>query len=227
MPTATIELFRVIELAPNNDIGLNDYPIFDPAYRETLNKKIIDRYHSREIGHETIGRFVFAMRRKMNEIMPLYNDLYRSTRIQFDPLVTMDIRTISTGESVTDAEASSNSATNSVTDSKSRAVSSSTPQVPLSGNGDYATGMNDSSGDSRVEGSGTDASESKTEEQSNTESHSVGYQGSPAALIAEYRRTLINIDLAIIEDLEELFYGLWDNGDNLMLGYPYTPLPGL
>lgn len=224
MPTGTIELFRVIELAPNNDIGLNDYPIFSEDYREVLNKKIIDRYHSREIGHETIGRFVFAMKRKMNEIMPIYNKLYESERLTFDPLVTMDLRTVAAGDTTTEAEAKSEGGNTSETSSQSRAVSSSTPQVPLSGRGDYATGMQDSSGTSNGSGTVTDSSDSKSNEQSNTESHTIGYQGSGASLVMEYRRSLLNIDLMIIEELEELFYQLWDNGDNLMLGYPYTPL---
>lgn len=38
-------------------IGLNDYPIFDEAYRNTLNNKIIRHYYTREIGAETVGRF--------------------------------------------------------------------------------------------------------------------------------------------------------------------------
>jgi hypothetical protein len=38
-----------------SDIGLDDYPIFQEAYRETLNNKIIRHYYTREIGAETVG----------------------------------------------------------------------------------------------------------------------------------------------------------------------------
>ena len=103
MPTYTMELWRLAELR-NGDIGLDDYPIFDPAYREDLNKKIFDRYHNREYDAETGDLFVFYMRRRMNEIMPLYNQLYESERIEYDPLSTVDIRTVTTGESASGSE---------------------------------------------------------------------------------------------------------------------------
>src|SRR4051794_4007521 len=61
MGTFTMPLKTAIELAPKGDIGLNDYPIFDEAYRPTLNKKITDRYLNREIGMETISLFRHAM----------------------------------------------------------------------------------------------------------------------------------------------------------------------
>jgi len=32
-----------------------EYPIFDPAYKGVLEKKILDWYYFREIGFETVG----------------------------------------------------------------------------------------------------------------------------------------------------------------------------
>jgi hypothetical protein len=99
MATFTIVLKTCIDLVkatPENGyapIGLGIYPIFDEAYRGGLNQKIVDHYWNREIGMETIEMFSFAMKRKMNEIMPYYNKLYVSERIEFDALVTMDITT--------------------------------------------------------------------------------------------------------------------------------------
>lgn len=226
MPTFTIELFRAIELAPNGDIGLNDYPIFDPAYREPLNQKIIAHYHSREIGMETIGKFTFAMKRRMNEIMPYYNDLYKSQRMEFDPLATMDIRTITTGESQVESEGHSESVNNANTESGSRAVQSTTPQAMLSGSGDYASSAADTTSKGTSAGSGNENSESATTEQNNAESHVTGYQGSGASLIMEYRRSLMNVDMLVIDELSDLFMGVWDNGDDFT-PYPYTNLPML
>lgn len=70
------------------DLGLKDYPIFNEAYREILNKKIIDHYYMREIGAETPALFVFYLNRKMQEIMPYYNKLYESELKEYDPLIT-------------------------------------------------------------------------------------------------------------------------------------------
>lgn len=62
-------------------IGLADYPLFDEAYRETLNNKIIRHYYTREIGAETAGRFRMFVRDAMHLIMPYYNQLYESERL--------------------------------------------------------------------------------------------------------------------------------------------------
>ena len=62
-------------------LGLDDYPLFDEAYRETLNNKIIRHYYTREIGAETVGRFRMFVRDAMHLIMPYYNQLYESERL--------------------------------------------------------------------------------------------------------------------------------------------------
>lgn len=43
-------------------LGLADYPIFDEAYRNTLNNKIIRHYWMYEIGSETAGLFRWNLR---------------------------------------------------------------------------------------------------------------------------------------------------------------------
>lgn len=225
MPTFTMELWRVIEQT-DGDIGLNEYPIFDAAYRPTLNKLITDHYHNREIGMETVGMFVFAMKRRMNEIMPYYNDLYRSQRLEFDPLSTIDIRTITSGESFSESEASSSNTSTSENRSGSRAVQSNTPQVNLSGNGDYASNAADTTSTTNAAAEGADTAETEGRETTAGESHVTGYQGSPSALIQAYRQSLMNVDLLVIDDLSDLFMGVWDNGDDF-LPYPYTRLPEL
>ena len=74
MSQYTLEIRELIE----NDVEIFDfeYPLFDPLYKEGLEKKIIDHYFFREIGCETAGRFIFNLRVKMNEIMPIYNKMY-------------------------------------------------------------------------------------------------------------------------------------------------------
>ena len=84
MSSYTVELRQLIQ--NGYDIGLKDYPIFDESYRETLNNKIIMHYWMREIGAETAGLFKLYLNRTMGEIMPYYNQLYKSTQIDFDPL---------------------------------------------------------------------------------------------------------------------------------------------
>lgn len=86
MANYTIELYKLLEMGYK--LPLDEYPIFDEAHRATLNDKIISHYYFREIGQETPSRFSFNLRRKMNEIMPYYNQLYESEMIKYDPLFT-------------------------------------------------------------------------------------------------------------------------------------------
>lgn len=67
-----------------------DYPIFDEQYREGLEKKIIKHYYLREIGFETVGLFKIRLDMKMNEIMPYYNQLYESAKLEFNPFYDVD-----------------------------------------------------------------------------------------------------------------------------------------
>ena len=55
---------------------LNDYPIFDEAYRQILNEKIINHYRFYEIGFMSPDRFNFELWNTMNEIMDFYNRMY-------------------------------------------------------------------------------------------------------------------------------------------------------
>lgn len=69
------------------------YPIFDEEYRSTLETKILKHYYTREIGEETYGLWKLRLDRKMNEIMPYYNVLYKARLDEFNPLLTVDMRT--------------------------------------------------------------------------------------------------------------------------------------
>jgi hypothetical protein len=232
MPSFTIELWRVLEIYPDPSfasIGLSDYPIFDKAndgtsvYRPLLNQKIVNHFHNREIGQETVSMFKFAMRRKMHEIMPIYNGLYKSTQLEFDPLVTVDMRTVVTGESSQTAEATGISESNATGKAGSRTVQSSTPAMLLAGNKDYATGAADANSESENNSAGTESSNTSAEENTNSTSEMKGYQGNVNELLMAYRATLLNVDMMIIDELNELFMGIWNTGDEYTTrkGYYY------
>lgn len=72
-------------------LGLNDYPIFDEMYRETLNNKIIRRYYMMEIGFETFGLFQWNLRTRMHEIMPYWNAIYKAQNLLDSPLTSIDM----------------------------------------------------------------------------------------------------------------------------------------
>lgn len=93
MSKYTTELRYIIE--NNFDIGLKNYPIFDENYRELLNQKIINHYYFREIGMETAELFKRYLNTTMNEIMPYYNQLYKSELLEFNPFYNVDKNIVS------------------------------------------------------------------------------------------------------------------------------------
>lgn len=211
MATFTLELHEVLELDPTIESGiLAEYPIFDEAHRPVLNRKIINHFYNQEIGQETISMFRLALKRKLDEIMPLYNQQYEISAIEFNQLETVRINnnntttgaTVSAGESVS----------GSTSGSKARAVAQELPQTLLSGTGDYATNAQDTISDTETTGTGTDSS---TVNQDGTqESLTTGFQGNAALMILQYRQSLVNVDMMIIDELQNLFMLIWSNGDS-------------
>ena len=225
MATYTMELWEVLEL--ETDIGLCHYPIFDEEYRDCLNHKIIQHFWNREIGMETISMFRQQLRKRMNEIMPYWNQQYLASQKTFDPLKTMSVKTVSGTEG--NATVTGNGNSTSSSDAKSRAVASNLPQVMLSGNGDYAENAQDNV--SSTNATGTTSESQTTNNTGSVDSETSGYNGNPAILIAEWRATMVNTDMDVIAQLETLFMGIWDSSDNYSnegaLNYGYYGRLGL
>lgn len=184
-------------------IGLSTYPIFDEEYRTQLNNKIIDHFYFREIGMETVANFAWFLRRKMNEIMPYYNQLYESVDLVTDPVNEIDVTYLE------HIDSKSNNTANSTTTTDDSNVYSDTPMDFIEDGllaikrGNYATNANYDQGESN-----TDSTANTNSEQDRSRSEK-GHRQSQSDLLLKYRETFINIDMMIIEELETLFIGLW------------------
>ena len=67
------------------DLALSKYPLYEPpkAYdmvpgRQEINKRLLNHYKYREIGFETVGRFLDELEITMDEIMPYYNEMLKT-----------------------------------------------------------------------------------------------------------------------------------------------------
>lgn len=69
-----------------------EWPIFDEEYRVPLEKKILRYFYNREIGCETYGLWKLMLQNKLCEIMPYYNQLYKSELLMagVNPLTDVD-----------------------------------------------------------------------------------------------------------------------------------------
>ena len=238
-----------------------DFPIFDENYRNVLETKILKHYYTREIGLETYGLWKLKLDTKLNEIMPFYNQLYKSALLEFNPLYEVDYSKTgnrdSSGtrdntennsetydESTDTNESHDESTTNSNDGTLTKGTTttttnyfSDTPQGAISNviDGTYLTnatynavgntGSDNTSNSDSVDSEGS--SKSKNEKDSSrkgsktsnsnltdTESYLESVRGkmsskSYSALLMEYRETFINIDMMLIEELSDLFFGLW------------------
>lgn len=201
MSTYTTQLRYIVE--SGYDLGLKDYPIFDESYRASLNNKIIEHFYFREIGLETAALFKRFLNRKLNEIMPYYNQLYKSTLVELEPLTRIDLMETFKREDNGQFNGTMQDDTNNFN------VYSDTPQGNLS-TADIQNHLYASSA-SKDENTQNTSTNQTTE---NTLEHTKHNWGNDARrtdseMILEYRRTFLNIDMQVIEELEPLFMQIW------------------
>lgn len=213
MAKYTIELGTLLE--NNFDIGLRDYPIYKEENREVLNNLIKEHFYFREIGFETPEKFKRKLNQKMNEIMPLYNQRFKSEDVKFNPLYNIEIIETYEHKRSEVGKGESNSDSVSEQNANNIVVNSDTPQAYITNTeikaNKYAseTENGTSEGNSKSNITGTSKSE-----QSSNESYSKKTEGSSAGLpfskaIKQWRDVMLNINMEIINELEPLFMGIW------------------
>lgn len=218
-----------------NKIFNFDFPIFDENYRQVLCRKILKHYYTREIAHETVGRWKLALNAKLNEIMPYYNQLYKSELLEFNPFYDVDL-TRSREGSGTSNRTSNNTETNSGTSKNVSSGSSTSNTDTLNRFSDTPQNSMDTQGiadsvplttvtkvneDNTTTNESTDTltrndnkTGSGTENINNTDKYIEtvkGKQGTEnySSLLKKFRETFLNIDMMIIEDCSDCFFTLW------------------
>ena len=185
--------------------------------KDKLATKIVDNFYFREIAFETPAMFEHFAKVKMNNIMDKYLLLIYSSSLNLNPLEDVNTthstnRTLNNSNNTTGQSSSTMSVANN---SSGLIVNSNTPQGQISKanilNGTYAssTSANENSGTSYT----TDATNTSTSGQ-NATSESIsktetGNRSSKADLLLKYRKTILNIDEMILNELNDLFFGLW------------------
>lgn len=217
----------IVEAARSKVFG--DYPIFDESYRAVLEKKILKHYYTREIGAETVGLWKLWLNNKMNEIMPYYNQLYRSQLLEFNPLYDVDYTRDYLKKNDDKSNGSSNSTDVRNEENTTQNLStgtnwnefSDTPQGGLAGvdSGNYLTNATKITDNASSSGSTTHTANNSSNggyvnNMNGIEDyveHVKGTHGgvSYAKKLEEFRKTFLNIDLQIINELRSLFFYLW------------------
>lgn len=119
-----------------------EYPIFDELYKPVLETKILKHFFTRELCCETYGEWKLRIDTKMNEIMPYYNQLYKSELLEINPLYTSNFEKThqdSGGDNRSVAESGNNA------DTETRSSSGSGSNTGNSINSGSGTRENDNS----------------------------------------------------------------------------------
>lgn len=121
MAKYTVELREILLDEHSNELlnnALSKYPLYEkkskeqyiPSIvptREELNRKIIDYYKYREIGFETVGRFIDELGIAMCEIMPKYNQILYTLDQDYNILYNADytrkFESVKTGHNTSNA----------------------------------------------------------------------------------------------------------------------------
>lgn len=159
------------------------YPIWKEEDRPELEKKIIDHYAMWQIGFETFGRFKHELNTRMREIMPGYVKRYATTLFDYNPIENYNMTEGSTDDSVTEG--------------KNLERVSDTPQSEISNLDKYMSS----------------ASQTDVNGKNNTK-HEAWRKGnigvmSTQNLIQQERDIIIDLYREIINDLKDLFLGVY------------------
>lgn len=201
-------------------IGLNEYPIFNEEYRVVLNDMIINHYYFREIGFETAAQFAWYLKRTMREIMPKYNMMYNALlmfeRDEDNPLADYTRHKTEDWNIGVDSSSATESENTSTSETDFRNVYQDTPMSLLQNTGspsvknlDYATNVTYNDDDTTTTTNSESSNTADRDELGNRVTNEYGRNKSLAKLIQEFAESFQNIDLLVIEDLNDLFMGVW------------------
>lgn len=224
----TVELGDIV--ASGVDIWAFDYPVPAetvhyngktakvPFNKVAFEQKILDHYRFRQIGQETVGRWLHYFRSRIREIMPYYVQLYEFEAKWFnvdDPLESYNLvetfEETSHGSGTQSTSGSSENTSESSGTTESTRKHSDTPQGTIDNLDSYmseATRENGTqTGSATV--SGSDSSESSSEN-TGTTSHTLTRRGNIGVQplggeVQNIRDAFINIDLMVINELKDLF----------------------
>ena len=168
--------------------------------KDKLAKKIVDHYLMREIGFETPYLFQHYVKVAMNEIMEEKLPLIYSASIEYDPLVNVDY-----SETFTRAI---NNTLNDSSSSNGITFDSQTPQGQIDKaqvlQGKYASSVNAGESTSQNSSAGNTQEASTKAVKGNS-----GVSATAQKMIEQYRKNIIAIDKDIINELNDLFMGLY------------------
>ena len=183
-----------------------NYDLYNNDYKPIFEDKFIKRFYFREIGTETIGRFLIYLETTLNEIMPYYTHLYATTTYVYNPILNYDVSETIIKEIVGESEGSNNSTQNGSVDDDTRHFD--TPIIKTNNKDYYKSSpsfITNSNNTNKFEGVNNRKENNKSNENlTRSTKGNIGVM-TTQDLIKKERDIIINIDKMILDELEVLF----------------------
>ena len=208
----TVELRDIVDNGDNSvDIWDFEYDSFyEGEAKKEFERKVIDHYYFRQLGSETVGRFLHQFRTRVREIAPYYKKLYELEAKLLeagDPFQSYDL-TETYKQTSKGSESGQTSGSSTDKDNHIRKLSN-TPQGFVDNLDDYLTeaetNTTDDTSTSTAQSSGSSSGEV---EHTLTRKGNIGVQPLGVEFTANWQG-YINIDLMFIEALKDLFLGVY------------------
>lgn len=224
------------------DKAMSSYPLYEKKSKEEwipsivptrseLNEKILNYYKYREIGFETVGRFLDELEIALKEIMPYYNQMLFTLdqdynilyNVDYDKEITTKRDGESQGKSTNVSSAHDEGTTDSNGTDQSKNVHSDTPQGRLhinkgnidsvdyadevqwsdNGTSTHSKVVGDTEGKTEIDQTGTSTETEEMHERIFGNYGQMSYQ----YLVAKYRELIMNVEQKIVNDkrIQELF----------------------
>lgn len=193
----TLELRELVESGVN--VWAFDYPsYYKGEAKKEFERKVLEHFWFRQIGQETPGRWLHYFRTRMREIMPYYIQLYESVDLMksvgdpfeaYNLTETMKQKTTDKGKAET------------VSDGLNK--HSETPEGEIENLDKYLTTADQSGGKATATNDNQNVLEYEMTRRGNIGVQPLGQE------VNVYRSALLNVDMQVIEELNDLFLGVY------------------
>lgn len=208
----TLEISQIIR-DKNFNLFDFDYEFYsdDMEMKQKFEQQFLDSYMFYEIGFETVFRFKHALKTKLNNIMPIYKQMYISELRckDIDFMLNKDLKEEFERSIEGNVSSTSNLNSNDIQNTKNKESNIENGNASLSLDSGSLTNVSENN--LNINSNTSNTNEGVNNQTEKTVLISKGNIGitSSAELLEKWRRTFININLMIIEECEDLFMRIY------------------
>lgn len=192
-----MKTFTIMELL-ENDVELfpSEYPFYNESLKPQFEKKFKNTFLTCRIGFETIGLFKHFLKQSLYELYPYYKHLYETTSYTYNPILNYDVKEEIIREITTDNNVNTNG--------EDITTFFASPRINTTDYKKSPSNIGENNRNNNVNSIGN-----QKETNTRNTSGNIGVM-TTQDLITKERSIIINIDKLILEELNNLFMGVYE-----------------